>query len=97
MHARRAAERIDAEPRIVGERRQAGGAARVARLGERVLQEGTVRFIRLVYTELRLRHDFDGKRREQRADLADFSRVAGGEDDAFQTWYSASQWYCKAR
>src|SRR3954465_6414732 len=39
MHAGGAAERVDAEARIVGERRQAGRAAGVARLCKRVFKE----------------------------------------------------------
>ena len=36
---------LDADAGVVGERGQAGAPARVARLGERVLDEGSVRFL----------------------------------------------------
>ena len=55
MHPRRAAERLDAQAGIVGERRQARGAAGVARLGERVLEKGGVRLVGLADAERGLR------------------------------------------
>src|SRR6266851_3236733 len=55
MHAGLAAERRDAKARIVGERGEPGGAARVACLGERVLDEGRVRLVGLAHAKLALR------------------------------------------
>ena len=55
MHAGLAAERRNAETRIVGERGNPGRAARMARLGERVLDEGRVRLRGLLHPELALR------------------------------------------
>jgi len=46
--AGRAADHVDAEPRVIGDRRAAGGARRMARLGERVLDEGDVRLVGFV-------------------------------------------------
>src|SRR4051812_41650514 len=76
MHAGRAAERVDAQARIVGERRQAGGTAGMARLRQRVFKERLKGLVRLAYAELALRHDLDRERRQQRAYFADLSRIA---------------------
>ena len=59
MHPRRAAERLDAQAGIVGERRQARGAAGVARLGEGVLEKGGVRLVGLADAEGGLGHYLD--------------------------------------
>jgi len=83
--------RFDAQAGIVGERRQAGGATGVARLGERVLEERIVRLFRFRDAELRLGNDLKVKRRKQFADFADLARVAGGQHQPFHRWYSASQ------
>src|SRR6185295_4034472 len=98
MHAGRAAQRVDAQAGIVGERWQAGGAARVARLGERVLEEGVVRFVCLRNAELGLGKNLKLKRRQQFADLADLSRISRRKDQplhrlqlGLHRWYSASQ------
>ena len=74
MHARRATERIHAQTGVISQRRQARGAAGVARLGKRVLEKGGMRLIGLADTERRLRDDLDGKGRE---DGADFPQLAG--------------------
>src|SRR5687768_13877275 len=84
MHARLAAERRDADPGVVGERRHAGRAARVPRLGERVFDEGRVRLFGLGDAELRLRNDLEAERLEHLPELAELARIAGGDDQAFQ-------------
>ena len=55
MHAGRAAERGDADARVVGERGQLRVRARVPRLGERVLDERQVRLVGFGDAELGLR------------------------------------------
>src|SRR5882672_11185987 len=65
MHARGAVQRVDAQAGIVGERRQASRAAGVARLRERVLEKGVVRFVRLRNAELGLGKNLKLKRRQQ--------------------------------
>src|SRR5207253_10112455 len=88
MHARLTAERRHAKPRIVGERRQPRGAARVARLGERVLDERRVRLLGLRDAERRLRHELELGRKD-RLQLAQLAGVMRGDDDfhEFRTKY----------
>src|SRR5688572_32722704 len=94
VHAWLAAERLDAQPRVVRERGQARGAARVPRLGERVLEEGLMRRLRLADAELQLRHELDRQRRKQCLDLADLSGVARGENQPLhQRTPSALLWW----
>jgi hypothetical protein len=80
VHAGLAAERVDAKARVVGERRQPGGAAGVARLGERVLEKGGVGFSRLANGQFLLWNDFNRQRREQGLDLPQLAGIARGED-----------------
>ena len=61
-HARRAAERVDAQARVVGDRRAAGWPRRMARLGQRVLDEGVVRLLGLGDAERALRHELERQR-----------------------------------
>src|SRR6185295_5929561 len=79
--ARRAAERIDAQPRVVGDRRRVGGARRVARLRERVLDEGRMRLVGLGDAELALRDELDRQRREERGELGELGAVVRREDE----------------
>src|SRR5262249_27416883 len=76
-HARRAAERIDAQARVVGDRRAARGTRGMARLRERVLDEGDMRLLGLADAELALAHELDRQRAEQRAQLVELLRVVG--------------------
>src|SRR5690606_36439713 len=80
VHARQAAESLDAQAGVVGQRGQAALARRVARLGERILDEGAVRLGRLGNAELGLAHEFHAQRREQRLQLGQLARVVGRED-----------------
>jgi hypothetical protein len=69
-------ERIDAEPRIVGERRQSRRKTRVPRLGERVLAERIVGLLRLDDSELGLRHHPGAERRKELLDFGFLSRIS---------------------
>ena len=83
MHAGRAAQRLDADAGIVGQRRQAAFAADVARLGQRVLDEGAVRLFGLGDAELRLRQHLDAERREHALELAQLAGIVGCDDQFF--------------
>ena len=83
QHAGRAAQRRHAQPRIVGQRRQPGGAGAMARLGERVLDEGGMGLLGFPDAERRLRQQLDAQRRQQRAELAQLAGVVGGENEFF--------------
>jgi hypothetical protein len=61
-----AAERVDNQTRVVGDRRAARRPGRVARLGEGVLDERGVRLVGLADCECALRDQVDAERREQR-------------------------------
>jgi len=81
IHAGLAAERRHAKPRIVGERGQARGLGGVARLGERVLEEGPMGLFRLGHAPVRLRHGVDPKRPEHRLQLAQLAGIVRRNDD----------------
>src|SRR5947208_11781318 len=83
MHAGLSIERSRANTRVVCERRQPRAAARVARLGERVLDESAVRLFGIGYSEARLRNDLHAERREQRLELAELPGIGGGEHEFF--------------
>ncbi len=80
--ARRAAERVDAQARVVGDRRATGRPRRMARLGERVLEERRVRLVGFADRELALGDELDPERREQRGELGELSRVVRREDQS---------------
>src|SRR5690349_141767 len=94
VHTRLAAERIDAEARVVGERGEAGGAAGVARLGERVLEEGGVRLVGLGDAELSLRGELD--RGKDGTDLPQLAAVPRGEHEFHRMpyWRVRMSWSC---
>src|SRR5687768_15232152 len=52
----------------------------MARLGERILEEGGVRLVGLRDAERRLRHQLDGQRGEDGADLPQLAGIARRED-----------------
>ena len=58
MHARRAPESVDDEPRIVGNRRQTGGRAGRPRLEDGVLDEGRGALLHSFHAELGLDDHF---------------------------------------
>ena len=58
-------------------RRQAAGLRRMARLGQRVLDEGEVRLLGLGDAQLALRHQLQRQRREQRLQLGQLLGVVG--------------------
>jgi len=84
LHAWRAVKRRDAHARIVGQRGQSSEAARMPRLGQRVLDESRVRLVGFRYSERGLRDDIDVERSQQPAEFAQLAFVGGGEDDATQ-------------
>src|SRR5687768_14683899 len=92
VHAGCAAERLDAQARVVGERREAAGAARVSRLRERVLHERRMRLFGFYDAELGLGNQRDAERREQLPDLPEFSGVARRENQLHSS--SARFWCC---
>ena len=83
VYARLSIERSRANTRVVCEGRQPRTAARVARLGERVLDESAVRLLGIGYSEARLRNDLQAERREQRLELAELPGIGGGEHEFF--------------
>ena len=91
LHAGRAAERLYAQPGVVGERRQAAGPAGMPCFGERILDERRVRLLGVVDAELRLGYDPHRQGREQRADLAQLAGIARREHQLHARRYSASQ------
>ena len=56
----------------------AGG---VARLGQRILDEGTVRLWTFGNAQFLLRNDFPAERRENLAKFAQLAGIAGGDDE----------------
>src|SRR5260221_1300222 len=83
VHAGLSAERPHANARIIGEGGKMRTAARVARLGECVLDEGAVRFFSIGDAETGLGDDLHSERREQRFELAEFPGIRGGEHEFF--------------
>src|SRR5215471_13212274 len=79
LDAGRAAERNHANPRVVRESRQSRDTAGMPRLGERVLDEGLVRLLRVRDSQVALRDYFDAQGRKQAAELAQLTLVARGE------------------
>ena len=80
-----AAEDVDAEAGVVGDRRQAGGLGQGVRLEERVLGEGDAGLLDVGDVRVGIRADeFDVEvgRIEDGAELGDLAVVAGGEDEA---------------
>ena len=76
-----AAQRIDDDPRVVGERRQPGRRARGARLDERILHEREAGLFRLLDPICILRDDVQPGGLQQRAQLVELARVRAGEHD----------------
>src|SRR2546427_4283481 len=86
VHAGLSIERAHANTRIVRKRRELGAAARVARLGERVLDEGAVRFFCIGDAQAGLRNDLRSERREQRFELTELPGIGGGEHEFFHAY-----------
>ncbi|MNT15699.1 hypothetical protein D3C72_1507680 [compost metagenome] len=84
IHPGRAVQRGHAQSGIVGQRRQPGQAAGMARLGQRVLDEGDVRLFGLGHAQFALGHQFDAQGREQGGKLAQLAGVVGRQDDTAQ-------------
>src|SRR5262249_54315897 len=81
VDARPPIERTHADARVVGERRQPGAAARVARLRERVLDERRVGLLGVGDLESRLRNNLDPERAQQGLEFAQLPRIRGGEHE----------------
>ena len=81
QHAGGAAEDVDAQPGVVGEGRQAGGAGGVAGLGDGVLDEAGVGLFGFAHVEGRLGQHLDAQRGEQRGEFLEFAGVAAGEHE----------------
>src|SRR3954464_1897090 len=62
----------------------------MARLGERILEEGVVRLFRFGNGESRLRHGLDVERLQQLGELADLAGIVRRDDDALHA--SAERW-----
>jgi hypothetical protein len=84
VHARRAVQRGHAQPRIVRQGRQAGQAAGMAGLGQRIFDKGDVGLFGLGHAQLALRDQFDAQRREQGGKFAQLAGVVGRQHDAAQ-------------
>ena len=78
MHAGCAAERRDADARVVRQRGHLRDRARVPRLGQRVLDERCVRLVRFRDREFRLRDHIEAAKAQQAAEFAQLALVAGG-------------------
>ena len=78
---RSAAQRVDDDARIVGERRQAGRRARGARLDERVLHECEAGLFRLLDPVRILRDDVQPGGLQQRTQLLELAGVGACEHD----------------
>src|SRR5258706_337649 len=83
VHAGLSAERAHANARIVGERGKTRAPARVARLGERVLDKAAVRFFSIGDAETGLGDDLHSERREQGLELAQLAGIGGSEHEFF--------------
>src|SRR5207245_3057661 len=86
VHGWFCAERAHANARVIGERGKTRTAARVARPGERGLDEGAVRFFRIGDAEARLGDDLHAERCEQRLELTQLSRIGGGEHELLHAY-----------
>ena len=82
IDARRAVERLDAKPGIVGERHQARGARGGARFKDGVVAEGRPRLLGLVEAEGAGADRLDAEGSQQFVDLAQLAGIMGGDDEA---------------
>ena len=80
-HPRRPAHRVHADARVVGEGEQAGRLRQLPGLDEGVAREGHLVLDRLGNVERLGAHDLRSgqERQENRAQLRDFVRIAGGQ------------------
>ena len=82
-HAGRATEGVNTNARVIGQRRQAGDAAGVMRLGQRVFDKGEIRLLGFAHPQRALRDDLDIERREDGADLVQLTQIIRRDDDFF--------------
>ncbi len=79
IQSQRAAERVHAQARVVGQRRQAGDPCGVARLQQRVLDKGQSGFLDVGHAQIRLRDQFGAGAVKQRAQLGELAGIAAGQ------------------
>jgi hypothetical protein len=79
-YARRAAERIDRQPRVVGQRGKSGCLGGGAGLEQRIRFERLPRLLRLRQPERRRGLHVEAERAEQLDDLADLAGIVAGHD-----------------
>ena len=84
VQARCAAERVHAQARVVAERGQARGLRGMARLQQRVLDEGQPRFVDIAHAEFRLRVQCIAGIGEQLAQLDELAGVAARKHQALR-------------
>ena len=80
MNAGLAIERVDLEPRVVGDRGQAAVLCRIAGLEDRVFDERQARFLRLRRVPVRLWTHLHAQGFQEPVELAQLSGVAGCDD-----------------
>ena len=80
IYAGRSAQRADTDTRIIGQRRQSAQTADMPRFGERILDEGHVRFLGFGYAELRLGKHLDTERLQQELEFAQLAGIVGSDD-----------------
>ena len=75
-----AVQRVDAQPAVVGQRRQSAKVRRLARLQVRIVAEAVADLLGLGEAELLGAEAGEAERLDQRRDLAQFSRIVGRDD-----------------
>ena len=81
VDAGQAAEGIDAQSGVVGDGRQAGGGRGMARLRQRVLDEGAEGLGGLAHAQVGLPHQLEAQWRQERLQLGELAGIVGGEDE----------------
>ena len=82
IDARRAVERLDAKPGIVGERNEPRSLRGGSRLQQGVVVEGRSRLLGLLETERGRAERRDAEGPQQFVELAQLAGVVGGDDEA---------------
>src|SRR5581483_2924458 len=82
IQARRTMQVRHAQAGIVGECRQSGLLRGMARLEQRVFDEGEAGFLGVFHAQLGLRNHFERTVGEQLVEFGKFAAVAAGQDDA---------------
>ena len=90
-------QRIDAEPAVVGERRQPRQVGRFARLQLGIVDERVADLLGLGKAELGGADAVDAERREQFLDFAQFAGVVGGDDQFLDWFHRPTAFNCAAK